>query len=320
MKKALIIGSTVIDVTITLPRLPSRGEDSNITGQTMSLGGCAYNVSEMLRLFNVPYILFSPVGTGTYGDMVREGLASKNIPLIIPGAERENGCCYCLVDAEGERTFICNRGAEYHFKKEWFQYLDASSIDRVYVCGLELEEPDAGCILDYLEEHPEFTIYFAPGPHITSIPSSHLERMIALSPILHLSETELLEFCMKLFHTSASQGAIEMQGGNSMHSGATFIRAVKYLSEWTDNTVIVTLGKSGAFLCNKTGACRYIQAPKAQQIDTTGAGDSHIGTVIAYQMKGYTLEDAILTANLVAASVVESEGAGLTEADFEKLF
>ena len=55
MKQALIIGSTVADVTVRLPHLPVTGEDVIVESQSMSLGGCAYNVSEILRQSGVPY-------------------------------------------------------------------------------------------------------------------------------------------------------------------------------------------------------------------------------------------------------------------------
>ncbi len=54
----------------------------------MSLGGCAYNVSEILRQSGVPYTLFSPVGTGIYGNYVREHLNRKQIPILIPTSGR----------------------------------------------------------------------------------------------------------------------------------------------------------------------------------------------------------------------------------------
>ena len=140
MKPALIIGSTVADVTIRLPRLPHTGQDINISSQSMTLGGCAFNVSEMLRRFGLPYHLFSPVGSGIYGDFVRSRLREKEIPLLIPCPEEENGCCYCFVESTGERTFAALHGAEYRFKPQWFDLLDPKELGPVYVCGLELEE------------------------------------------------------------------------------------------------------------------------------------------------------------------------------------
>ena len=78
MKKVLVIGSAVVDVVIHLPHLPEKSEDVHVTSQKMSLGGCAYNASDTIRHFKVPYIPFFPVGTGAYGDFVRNALAERN--------------------------------------------------------------------------------------------------------------------------------------------------------------------------------------------------------------------------------------------------
>ena len=104
MKQALIIGSTVVDVTVRLPRLPVTGEDVIVESQSMSLGGCAY------------------------------------------------------------------------------------------VCGQELDEDTGSVIRDNLEEYPEYTVYFAPGPRISFIPQGSLERMFSLSPILHLNGDEAMGY------------------------------------------------------------------------------------------------------------------------------
>ena len=68
MKKTLVIGSTVADVIVRVSHLPRTGEDLDIDEQSLSLGGCAYNVYHALELFGSPALLFSPVGTGIYGD------------------------------------------------------------------------------------------------------------------------------------------------------------------------------------------------------------------------------------------------------------
>ena len=140
MKKVLVIGSTVVDVIINVDHLPTTQEDVHVISQHMSLGGCAFNTSDMIRHFEVPYILFSPVGTGAYGEFVRMSLRDRKIETPIPAPARDNGCCYCFVESSGERTFISYHGAEYLFEKEWFSILDAEDIDSVYICGLEIEE------------------------------------------------------------------------------------------------------------------------------------------------------------------------------------
>lgn len=296
MKQVLVVGSTVTDVIIHLDHLPGTGEDVHVIKQTMSLGGCAYNVSNMIRLFGVPYILFSPVGKGTYGHFVREALAEKGIQSPIPTPEQENGCCYCFVESSGERTFVCHRGAEYRFRPEWFDLLDADSISSVYICGLEIEEPTAVHIVRFLEEHPALQVYFAPGPRILILSPEILSRIFALSPILHLNETEALSY--------TETNTVE--------------KAAQTLYEKTGNTVVITLGERGAYYRTRETAA-YISGTATKQTDTIGAGDSHIGTIIARQQQGASIETAITDANKVAAAVVGSSGALLPEETFQTL-
>lgn len=296
MKNILVIGSTVVDVIISLSHLPKTGEDVNIFGQSMSLGGCAYNVSDTIRHFGVPYILFSPTGTGIYADYIRSNLQKLNVSSPIPAPSDANGCCYCLVENSGERTFICNRGAEYHFSPEWFSLLDASEIDSVYLCGLEMEEEDNACILDYLEKHPEFTVYFAPGPHINHLSESCMDRLFAMHPVIHLNETEVTSY-----------------------TGETSIEAAaEALFAKSENDVIVTLGAKGAYY-HTASESGYLPGIKCQQIDTIGAGDSHIGAVISCLKLGDSLPEAIRKANKVSAAVVQSPGAQLPDKIFQEI-
>ena len=57
MKQVLVIGSTVTDVIIHVDHLPKTGEDVHVIRQTLSLGGCAYNVSDMIPSFSGAFIL-----------------------------------------------------------------------------------------------------------------------------------------------------------------------------------------------------------------------------------------------------------------------
>lgn len=321
MKQALIIGSTVVDVTVRLPRLPVTGEDVIVESQSMSLGGCAYNVSEILRQSGVPYTLFSPVGTGVYGNYVREHLERKQIPILIPAPAADNGCCYCFVEQSGERTFAALHGAEYRFEGQWFSLVKSSSVECVYVCGLELEEDTGSVILDYLEEHPEYTVYFAPGPRISFIPQRNLERMFSLSPILHLNGDEALGYT-GLTDSPEDKKAGDKRAENPGPEGRipdNLREAAVRLTALTRNHVIITLGAHGAFHMEPSGKHALITGCPARQVDTTGAGDSHLGAVIACRMKGYPMDKAIRTANRISAAVVEHAGSGLEDEDFPRL-
>lgn len=287
----LFIGSTVADVVIRTPRLPSTGEDVNIASQQVSLGGCACNAFHTARLTgSAACTLFSPVGSGVWGEFVRGELRARGVTTPIPPVDEPNGCCYCLVEPDGERTFLCDHGAEYRFRPEWFSVLDDEVWDGVYLCGLEVEEPTGDTILAWLEQHPPRRLYFAPGPRLIHIRPEKLARLIALSPVFHLSATELAQFT----HT------------DDVARGAALLHGL------TGSAVIVTLGPDGAFLRTEEGEA-LIPGQPSRVVDTIGAGDAHIGAVMAAMAEGLPLPRAVARANRIAAAVVAQSGAQLTD-------
>ena len=93
--------------------------------------------------------------------------------------------------------------------------------------------------------------------------------------------------------------------------------AAHRLAEKTGNVVIITLGDRGVLLC-EDGKTSVIPAERAEVVDTIGAGDSHIGAVMAMRALGHSFEEAVRTANKVSAMVVGVKGPTLTKEQFEK--
>lgn len=305
MKQTLFIGSSCVDVTLTIPSFPNPGMDENIIDQKMSAGGCAFNVSTILRQFNLPYTLCSPVGSGIYGNFIEKEFAKHNIPIFVRTPEIENGCCYCIVEKSGRRTFLCKHGAEYRFNKKWFSKIDFSTVDSIYFCGLEIEEVDGEKIISFLEEKKDeslksgrnLTLFFAPGPRINSIGKEKLSRIFALHPVLHLNDDESTSFT----HTKSISDA------------------AKKLFSLTQNSLIITCGKDGA-LCYDAETQEESVIPCSdcvRAVDTTGAGDSHCGTVIASLKTGFSLFESVKRANNIASVVVTCPGANLPDDIFK---
>ena len=293
--KTLVFGSTVVDVVIKVPSLPATAQDVNILSQHHQLGGCAYNVAHILQLAHVPHQLCSPVGSGVYGEFVAHGLKEKNVPIFAQLPHSANGCCYCLVEPSGERTFLSHHGAEYLFRREWFTQQVLEGADSIYICGLELEEETSPDLVAFLEEQRQLRIFFAPGPRITTISKDFLNRIFALSPILHLNEDEACSF----------SGCENLQN------------ALFLLHEKTGNDVIVTQGSRGAS-CIHQGKIHFVPGKKASVVDTIGAGDAHIGTIIAGLHLGMEIPQALEVANAVSAAVVSVAGASLNKEAFHQ--
>ena len=211
----------------------------------------------------------------------------------------ENGCCYCLVEAGGERTFLCHRGAEYTFDADWLSPYEDEAFARVYVCGLDIEAADGETLVNYLAAHPEREIWFAPGPRLLEIPPKRLRRLISLKPVVHLNRQEALALSSVL-STGADRPA-------QIEAAARTIQAV------TQNAVIVTLGEHGAYGLEQGGKGWFVPGQTVQAVDTIGAGDAHVGAVLAGLALGSSLYAAVAAANQIAAAVVGQKGASLPE-------
>ena len=283
--KVLVIGSSVCDVIINVQQMPLIGEDENVISQSLNLGGCAFNVANILKYLNIPFDLLSPVGIGIYGDFVRNEMIKKNIPILLESKE-DNGCCYCIVDKSGERTFIAHHGGEYHFYPQDFLKINPKDYQYVYVCGLELEEETGINIIEFLEEN-DFHIVFASSSRIHHINKKRLERILSLHPILHFSQNEILSY-------------------NHIH---TIEEAAIDLYKKTQNIVIVTLGSQGCYYYD--GKHHYVDPYPTKIVDTIGAGDSHVASVIAMLYQNQSIDKAIDKGNQIAAKVVSQKGANL---------
>ncbi len=297
MGTLLFIGSAVADVVVRIPHLPVTGGDLHVSDQHVSLGGCACNAYLAARgLHLADCTLFAPVGGGVWGDWVERALSSRGISSAAPRVSAENGCCYCLVEDTGERTFLSHHGAEYRFDREWFDRLDTAAFDGVYLCGLEVEEATGPEIIAALESRPPQSLYFAPGPRLTRISPALMARVLALHPVLHLNQEEAASFT----RTDDVAASAEM------------------LRRLTGSDVIITLGADGAYLC-AADDCGVVPGVPAHVVDTIGAGDAHVGALMAARAAGRSLREAVTLANRVSAAVVGVSGAELPQAAWQAL-
>ena len=225
--KTLVIGAAIIDIIMKIKRLPKSGEDILCSETVSAVGGCAYNVAGTLRGFGVDHDLFVPVGRGMYGDMIAGDLEKLGYQILIREEESDNGYCLCLVEEDGERTFITVKGAEGRFRPSWFEQLSQDAYDSIYVAGYQVCGTSGGVISDWMagakDRMKEKRVFFAPGPVITDIDQAVMERILSVGPILHLNEKEAFDY--------AKQPSVE--------------DCLKYLYGLNHNLVVVTMGASG---------------------------------------------------------------------------
>ena len=265
--KTLVIGAAIIDIIMKIKRLPKSGEDILCSETVSAVGGCAYNVAGTLRGFDADHDLFVPVGRGMYGNMIAGDLEKLGYPILIREEESDNGYCLCLVEEDGERTFITVKGAEGCFRPSWFEQLSQDDYDSIYVAGYQVCGNSGRVISGWMEgakdRMKEKRVFFAPGPVITDIDGDVMERILSVEPILHLNEKEAFDY--------AKQPSVE--------------GCLRYLHGLNHNLVVVTMGASGTMYYDGSGI-KTVPACKTRVKDTIGAGDSHVAAMIAGYSKG----------------------------------
>lgn len=335
MKRLLIIGSTCVDVILRLDHLPTTGEDMHPV-QRFAMGGCAFNVAQVPKAYDVDLRFVTPIGDhGVFSDFVRAHLSNAGFrgPITVP--DSENGCCYCLVERSGERTFLSVHGVEYSFHAEYMDAFAGERFDYTYICGLEVEEKTGGELVAWLEARPDITgtVVYAPGPRGIDVDPTRTARILALHPILHLNEQEaqalagmtendeaqpafpaiapFVESATAATEVAGSPNASRMESVAPVDAGTAadpVLSAAQTLHAKTGNMVVVTRGADGVLWISADGSVHSAPSVPSTVVDTIGAGDSHCGAVLTGLTLGWSEDDTMRFANQVASEVVAQEG------------
>lgn len=292
----LAIGAVMVDIVCHIPRLPERGEGVVVERRDTMIGGCAFNSANIIRQLGGPVFLFAPMGEGIFADFAKKELSARGLSVLPVDTDLDCGSCTCLVEPDGERTMITSPGIERRFEASWFEAVDASSFGMALASGYEIEGAGGDAIIAFLEAHPEIEFYYAPGPRIEGVGEGKTARINALRPIWHLNDLEAKAY------TGCS----------------TIEEAARAIEERSGNAVIITEGARGAHLfCGSEHL--VVPTDPVEPIDTVGAGDAHLGAIVAARNAGRSWGDALALANKVAGAVCMVPGASLADEEFARL-
>lgn len=281
--RPLIIGSLVADILLQVPHLPQRQQDINIAAQQIRSGGCAYNVYEAVCCCGGQPHFAGVIGTGAFAAALRQ-LVGHDPNMTLFASDEENGCCYCLVEPDGERTFLCVRGGEYRFQAQWLSRLDLDPFGWLYLCGIDLEEAQNECLVRFASASG-LRLMLAPGPRLDHI-QEQIEQLMRLHPILHLNEQE----------------ALAMSRQNDPQKAAIALCAQGA------EKVIITLGSRGSLAGD--GNTLIAHAARTVKVtDTIGAGDAHAGACLHALSQRLPLDKMLELADHTAEKALRCAGA-----------
>ena len=254
--KICVIGSSNIDQIAYTKNIPADGETLFGDSFQMGFGGKGANQAVMAGLLGADVYMITCLGDDVYKEMTINNYEANNVNTdhiqLVKGA---SGVAPIWVDATGQNRIIVIPGAnnEINAQKAISSIEEIGDIS-VLVGQCEIPMEVNHKVFQYAKSNSVTTI-FNPAP-AKKLERDFLEHISWLIP--NENEFELIS-------------GMEPNDDNFL----------KFNEEIPCN-LIVTLGEKGAVLIdeNKT---HYFDAPSVNAIDTTGAGDSFIGT-FAYEL------------------------------------
>jgi len=295
-QEILSIGALIVDLVCEVSQLPQSGRGEVVESYQMSLGGSEANAANMIRQLGGSCQLLAPVGQGMFADFAGDQLRQNGFEPFVVQTNMDNGACVILVEPNGERTMITLPGIERAFDPAWFSNLDPKQFSVALTSGYELDGPGGWPIIDFLKANPQILFYYAPGPCIMSVSPDKVARINELKPVWHLNSMEAQTFT-----------GLE-----------DIIKAGEKIMSQCNNAVVITAGAEGAHLFSKD---EYLLVPSTpvKPVDTIGAGDAHLGALIAKRNQGASWQESLEQANRLAAAVCLQKGALLPDTTVQQL-
>lgn len=291
-RRLLLAGSVLVDIRMTVDRLPDRGGDQ-IARRTEVQSGGGFNVLVAAVRNGLPAALAGRHGSGPFGQRVRRDLDANGIPVLLPPAtDGDTGFAITLIEPDGERTFVTSPGAESALTAESLATVPVNDDDALYLSGYDLCYPGTGpALAGWIATLPaQVLLVLDPGPVVAEIPPDLVNAVLDRADILTLNLREA-----GLLTGSRDPGA-----------------AARMLAGRTRNGTLVVLrrGAAGSTVATAGSADGpvTVPAPSVAAVDTTGAGDSHTGILVAGLAQGLAPIAAVRRAGIGAALSVTRDG------------
>lgn len=287
MKKILVIGSTNIDLIATMDRFPKVGETIEGLSFQQEMGGKGANQALAAHRAGGKVAFISILGDDQYGNNAlkfyeREGM---DVSLSQKCEELPTGTAMIWVDHNGDNSIVINPGAN-------------KMLTPSYIIGVSeaIEEAD---IIVLQMEIPYETISTVCG--IAS--QSGKQIILNVAPAYPVDDAIL-----RNIHTLiVNQSEAETITGEKINEIGKDAMVDKLLMKGIRN-VILTLSSKGCLYKNSDETIT-VPAYKVKAKDTTAAGDTFCGALVAALSKDKSIKEALLFATAASAICVTRLGA-----------
>lgn len=280
MKPVAVLGSANMDLVVRQPRRAEPGETIFGTHFRTGPGGKGLNQAVAAARAGAEVTFVAAVGADDFGVRLRSWLQDEGIDVSrVRIADEPTGIAQITVTEDGENSIVVVAGAN---ARSTLDDADREAIAAASHLVVQLERPEA-----LLREAMAFARQVGVTTVLTPAPARDgIDELVALADVLVPNE-----------------GEAALLSGESDPE-----RAAVALSRRA-GIVIVTLGARGALVAVGGGVVERVPAPAVTAVDTTGAGDTFTGVLVASLAAGDELRDALANAAAAASVSVTRHGA-----------
>jgi ribokinase len=286
--KIVVIGSSNVDMVMTMKRLPRLGETITDAAYIQTFGGKGANQAVAAARAGGEVVFVNCVGDDAFTPLMLENFRKDgiNIDYVFRESGIHSGTALVMIGEKGENYLSVDPGANYRLTPAYIDKARAVIQEAAFIL-LQYEIPVATLqyVIDLAAQYSKKVIWnFAPAREFNL---AYLEKVHIL--VLNENEAELL--CgLKVGEDWEYQDITE-----------TILSAGPQI-------VIMTLGANGCYLAY-ANIREYIPAFHVQAVDTTGAGDVYCACLAVALTEGRDLAAAIKFASAAAAISVTRIGA-----------
>lgn len=295
-RPVLVVGDIAVDV-VALMAGPLAAASDSAARIRYAGGGAGANVAAWLASLGVPVLLAGRVGADAAGRQALGELAAAGVELAVATDSTEaTGTVIVLVDADGERSMIPDRGANRALETTDLRADLVGRAGHLHLSGYPLldERSSAAAlaVLDLARRH---------GLTISLDPAS-VAPLVEFGPDRFLAATAGADLMLP------NEAEARLLGGSSDPTEAALRLARSY------GAVVVSCGAAGAvWATGETSG--HVAAVATNVVDTTGAGDAFTAGLLARWRTGVPITECVSAALATAARAVTRLGARPTGRD-----
>ncbi|KPI86809.1 putative ribokinase [Leptomonas seymouri] len=294
----LVVGSCFLDYVGYVDHMPQVGETMHSESFQKNFGGKGGNQSVAAGRLGAKVAMVSMVGAdGDGSDYIKElEKNGVNTTHMLRTGKSTTGLAMIFVDRASDNEIVINPNATQYFTPDvvraqtanWTKIFPKSL--KYLICQNEIP---LATTLEAIKEGHSRGIYTV----FNTAPAPTPKEVEQIKPFLP---------CVSLFCPNEVEAAL-MTGVKVTDTESAF-RATKALHALGVRDVVITLGAAGFVLSENGATPIHIQGKRVKAVDTTGAGDCFVGSMVFFLSRGHSLVESCKRANQCAAISVTRKG------------